>query len=71
MTVKQFKQWLEQFDDDTIVEVVEHVDMIDRSETRFVTFDGEQYNFIDFTKNVFVDHEHPMYGKKILEIGEL
>ena len=74
MKVKDFKEWLNNFDDDVIVEVL----IQDEADTyqaygacvseEFNDTD-DHYDYVDFNGNQFVKPEDSFYGKKILKLG--
>jgi len=70
----QFQQWLEQFPEDTIIEV----GVQERSSgwesygaVKFEEFIGDydQHDFFDFTGNQYIGNDHPYYGKVYLQLG--
>lgn len=75
MNVKEFKQWLEQFDDDVIVEVgVQEESPLYAPYGRvdFVEFTGDEfadYDYTDFRGNKFITQESTLFNKKILQLG--
>jgi len=75
MNVKQFKDWLEQFDDDVIVEVgVQGHAPIYHSfgevyEREFIGFND--YNYTSFVGNNLVSEDQSFYNKKYLFLGDI
>lgn len=72
-TVRELKIWLEQFDEDTIVEVLEKEcrDFGDTVVSRDLkTGEFGNWDFYDFNKNERVNETHPYFGKKVLTLGE-
>jgi hypothetical protein len=79
-TIKEFKKWLEQFPEDTIVEVA-----IQESPSgwescgpvRFQEFEiptemwGDGFDFLDFRNSKFSKPDDPYFGKCFLELGEI
>ncbi len=65
MSVSEFREWLKQFSDDTFVEVI-----VDDQIVKFTATDN-QFDFVDFTKNSFVDEKEEFFGKKYLTLGAL
>lgn len=78
-TVKDLKEWLNRFPDDTIVNVLKQEPsevyesygdtafediILDSSDS------GDGWEFIDFADNKFVKEDAPFYGKKYLHLGE-
>lgn len=74
-TIKEFKKFLEQFPEDTEVEVLISKDGRgwDAGKSVYeVPFDGEEYStwsYVYFHGNQFVKPNNPCYNKKILTIG--
>ena len=78
-TLKEFKQWLEQFPEDTIVRVA-----IQENATHWESYGpvqfkefniptdtwGQGFEFIDFRDNQFVRPDQPHFGKCFLDLGE-
>lgn len=64
MTVKEFKEWLEQFPEDATVQVV-----VDGSDTAFKAEEFDDYCFVDYTTNPLTKENHPFFGKKVLFLG--
>lgn len=76
MNVREFREWLEQFPDDTEVEVIvadEAPDYCPYGAAVPVGFDGHdrQYDYVDFNDNPLVNNDpnHPGYGRRILTLG--
>jgi hypothetical protein len=78
-TLKEFKEWLEQFPEDTIVEVA----MQEAASgweawgpVRFKEFKiptekwGDGFEFNDFRNNQFTTPDQPHFGKCFLQLGE-
>ena len=78
-TVKEFKNWLSRFPDDTIIEIA-----IQESPSMYQSYGavefqgidledsdiGTGWEFIDFANNQFVKKEDTHYGKRYLLLGE-
>lgn len=62
MTIKEYKEWLNQFPEDAEVFVV--MDEV------FVPFE-ENYEFTDYSASNYIKKGHPYFGKKILFIGDV
>lgn len=75
MNLLQFKEWLDQFDDDVIVEVlVQEEPRLYESYgacygSEFIGDEFEDYDYVDFTGNRLINPEHPYFNKKILTLG--
>lgn len=85
MNRKEFQEWLNQFDEETIIEIVYHTDghgYYDQggnaTTTEFTPNSGfydnswcqnGHFEYSDFTNNQYVKEGHPYYGKKLLLIG--
>lgn len=74
-TVRELKIWLEQFDEDTIVEVLEKETLSQWGGDSVVvkSLDLKAYgnwDFTDFTDNEHVKEDAPYFGKKFLTLGE-
>ena len=75
-TIKELKEFLAQFPEDTEVEVLEEEDIgnYHGAQAVEVPLNLEEYSgnweFQDFTKNEFVKENHPYFGKKVLTLGE-
>lgn len=82
-TVRQVKQWLENFDDDTEVQIIVN-DNIGSSdpgseiplllnmmptETGEIFSSSKTWHYIDYTKSPTITKTHPYYGKKVLILG--
>ena len=78
-TVKEFKEWLDRFPDDTIVEfgIQQPADLWEAYGS--VVFEspklqdndyGDGWEFVDFRDNQFVRPEDDHFGKMYLKIGE-
>lgn len=76
MNRKEFQEWLDQFPEDTEIEVqVQQEASAYQSygACREVPFQGvqfEQYDYTDFTNNQFVKSDAPYYGKRVLVLGQ-
>ena len=79
-TLKEFKEWLEQFPEDTIVQVA----VQDKpsgweswGQVRFRDFNiptdswGDGFEFQDFENNQFVKPGDTFFGKRFLQLGEI
>jgi hypothetical protein len=72
-TIRELKLWLEQFPEDTEVEVLEvefNYSGIDVTLKPLNTKPNRNWEFIDYSKNRYVKKDHPYFGKKILRLGE-
>jgi len=78
-TLKQFKEWLDQFPDDTLVEVGvqepggnwEAYGPINFKSPELISGDiGEGWEFTDFRGNKFVKPTDERFNKCILRLGE-
>lgn len=74
MNRKQFQEWLEQFPEDTEIDVIiqeESRGYESYGEAVAKTFEGteEQFEFVDFTGNQFVKKEDAHFNKRFLTIG--
>jgi hypothetical protein len=72
-TVRELKIWLEQFPEDTEVEVLEVEQTYSDDITKIEPLNLKQFgnwDFFDATKNQFVKEDHPCFGRKILTLGE-
>lgn len=75
MNRKQFQEWLNQFPEETIIEVGVQQEPKAYQSYGDVQFeksrDGEyeHYTLIDFRNNPFVNEEHRHYGKVFLQLG--
>lgn len=71
MNRKEFQEWLDQFPEDTVIQVVEANSSSYLITTRMVEFNADlnQYYFTDLTNNPFVEESSPHSGKKFLELG--
>lgn len=76
MKNSDFRKWLEQFPDDTIIECVCRYDTgswngCDSVETfEFDPEDTDMWYYVDFINNPHVTPQHKYYNKKYLLIGE-
>lgn len=72
MNLKDFKEWLNQFPDDTIVEVSVEYMGLNSYYSEFQTFDQnntDHYSFIDLVGNPYVEPDDPNYNKRFLQLG--
>jgi hypothetical protein len=78
-TLKEFKKWLEQFPEDTIVQVAMQESPSGWESwgpVRFKDFQiptnewGDGFEFFDFRNNQFTKPDSPHFRKCILELGE-
>ena len=79
VTIKEFKDWLNRFPEDTIIELgiqQPAVNYESHGEVKFISPKledndyGDGWNFIDFRNNQFVKEDSPDYGKCYLQLGE-
>jgi len=81
MNRKEFQEWLDQFPEDTEIEVVIQdapMGFSSYGQGREVPFTGEQsligdsqYEYTDFTNNKFVSENSTFYNKRVLVLGEI
>lgn len=71
-TVKELREWLNQFDDDVIIEMSNGIDdnFHLKSKEDLECGGCEGVNFVDFRKNIFTKDESWWFGKQILQFGE-
>lgn len=78
-TVKEFKEWLNRFPDDAIVEVGiqqkapawESCGAVNFEEFTLTDSDyGSGWEFVDLRNNQFVKEDSPSFGKCYLRLGE-
>lgn len=73
MNIREFKEFLNQFPDDAIVEVIETQDGgYHGTYSSVVEFKGEEFNdyeYTDFTGNQFVKPDAPHYKKRYIKFG--
>ena len=74
MNRKQFQEWLDQFPEDTEIDVIiqeESRGYESYGEAVAKKFEGteEQFEFVDFTGNQFVKKEDAHFNKRFLTIG--
>lgn len=74
MNRKQFQEWLNQFPEDTEIDVIiqeESRGYESYGEAVVQKFEGkeEQFDFVDFTGNQFVKKEEPHFNKRYLTVG--
>ena len=71
-TVKEFKEWLNQFDDDTIVEMEDGIEMNfhlkSKQDVEFGKCEG--IDFTDFRTNQFTKENNWWFGKQVLAFGK-
>lgn len=80
MTVKEMKQWLNKFPDDTIVEVGVQESPIgydSYGEVKFVEFEGKYegylsvgFDYFDFKNDEYIKPGSKYEGKRVLRLGE-
>lgn len=71
MKLKDFKEWLNQFPDDTIVEVSEEQRGYERYSS-FTVFDPDDHSFYcDYRNNPLVERSSSLYNKRILQLGSI
>jgi len=69
MKLKDFKEWLNQFPDDTIVEVSVEQGGYERYSS-FEAFDPDDHSFYcDYIGNHIVKPESSLYNKRFLQLG--
>jgi hypothetical protein len=78
-TIKEFKEWLNRFPEETIIEIgfqqragnYESYGAVEFNEMKLEDSDcGDGWEFTDFRNNKFVDEDAAHYGKCYLTIGE-
>jgi hypothetical protein len=78
-TIKEFKEWLNRFPDDTIIEVgmqgragnYEAYGAVNFETLKLEDNDyGDGWEFTDFRTNQFVKKDAPYFGKCYLKLGE-
>ena len=77
-TVKEFKEWLNRFPDDTVVEVgvqkpggnYESYGPVDFVSPELTDDSGDGWEFFDFRNNQFVKESDVRFGKCYLQLGE-
>jgi hypothetical protein len=69
-TVKEFKEWLNQFDDDTIMEINGDKNIILKSKEDVSFAKMKGFEFADYRDNHFVKKESWWFGKQILSISD-
>lgn len=72
MKLKDFKEWLNQFPDDTVVEVSVEYMGLNSYYSEFRTFDqndDDHYSFIDLVGNPHVKPNCEHYNKRFLQLG--
>ena len=76
MNRKEFQEWLEQFPEDTEIEVViqtssRNYESYGRAQsTTFVGDELTDHEYVDFTGNQFVQPTDSFFEKKILTLGQ-
>jgi len=75
MNRKEFQEWLDQFPEDTKIEVVvvEEGRAWGGDTNKVVEFDAvefDHFEFTDFTENKFIGPDHPLKNTKTLVLGE-
>ncbi len=80
-TVKELKEWLNNFPEETIVQVIgekgtyEPLDMPDKPIDNTIWNGGiafgdrDSWEYVDFTENKYVSPDAAWFGKKYLRIG--
>ena len=74
MNLKDFKEWLNQFPDDTIVETLDVNWGYTNAVVTFTPFDqnnDDHYTFTDLNGNPHVTQENPNYNKRFLGLGSI
>ncbi len=75
MNIKEFKEWLNQFDDDVIVKVLVQKEAPmyesygEAVQTEFTGEKWEDHDHVDFRGNRFTKPHEPHYNKKYLILG--
>lgn len=72
MLLKDFKEWLSHFPDDTIVEILVVKWGYNDADVTFTPFDQnneDHYDFIDLEGNPYVTQESPNFNKSFLYLG--
>lgn len=71
MKLKDFKEWLNQFPDDTIVEVPEEQGGYERYSS-FKVFDPDDHSYYrDYINRPTVRPDSYLYNKRILQLGSI
>ena len=71
MKLKDFKEWLNQFPDDTIVQVPEEQGGYERYSS-FKVFDPDDHSlYADYINNPMVRPDNFLYNKRILQLGSI
>lgn len=79
VTIKEFKEWLGRFPEDTIIEVgiqephrnYESYGAVNFQALKLSDCDfGDGWEFVDFRNNKFVTESSPSFGKCYLKLGE-
>jgi len=70
MNLKDFKEWLNQFPDDTIIEVSVERGTSYQAYSCFDEFDPEDHsNYLDLTGNPHIKVDSELYNKRFLQLG--
>ena len=72
MNLKDFKEWLNQFPDDTVVETLDVNWGYTNADVTFTSFDqnnDDHYTFIDLQGNPHIAQDNPNYNKRFLQLG--
>ena len=72
MNRKKMQEWLDQFPEDTEIEIVTVVEGRWSDEVHAVRFDPTEFghfDFVNFSDNKFVDKDHALFGHKTLTLG--
>ena len=69
-TVKEFKEWLNQFDDDTIIEINNNHEFTLKSKEDVYLGRMKDVDFTDFRDNKYTKEDNWWYGKQVLNIGD-
>lgn len=70
MKLKDFKEWLNQFPDDTIIEVSVERGTSYQAYSCFDEFDPDDHsNYLDLTGNPHVKPDSELYNKRFLQLG--
>jgi len=69
-TVKEFKEWLNQFDDDTIITIHGNEEFKLRSKEDIAFGRCDEFDLTDFRDNQFTKEDCWWFGKQVLNIGD-
>lgn len=70
MKLKDFKEWLNQFPDDTIIEVSVERGRSYQSFSCFDEFDPDDHsNYLDLVGNPNIKSDSELYNKRFLQLG--